>query len=194
MSSAVPIKSVLKKHKFFFIPLIVLCGLLLFYFGINAVLVYFNLQLTNYVVYAVFSGCAISIICMFLYGIVLFLKKAHINGLYRIGSILLSCLLCVFLFSLIIMIAFGYKPIHVVERNGQKYIANVTIALSTRYIEYYDYKNIFISGKKVKIEEDFSDGSEDPLAAGSSDDDLVNVYYYDDSGHLIEHDYSGKHY
>lgn len=45
-------------------------------------------------------------------------------------------------------------------------------------IEYYDYINSFIRGKKIKIFEDYSDG------VGSNY--LHNIYYYDDNENLVK--------
>lgn len=184
MLSAESIKSILKKRKLFFIPLAVLCGLLVFYFGINAVLSSFNFQFTNYVKYAVFAGCVISIVIMFFYGIVFFFKGTRVSRhyiLYWLGCILTFCLLCAFSFYMFIAAVFFFQPTHIIEKDGEKYIANVTIALSTRYVDYYDYKNIFVSGKVRRIVEHYADGTDDPIVA---DDDVLWAYYYNKDGSL----------
>ena len=196
MLSAESIKSAFKKRRLFFIPLAVLCGLLVLYFGINAVLSSFNLQFTNYVKYAVFAGCVISIVIMFLYGIAFFFKGTRISRhyvLYWLGCILTFCLLCAFLFYMFVGAAFFFQPIHVVEKDGEKYIANVTIALSTRYVDYYDYKNIFVSGKVCRIQEDYADGSDDPVAVN---DEVLRADYYNKDGtlnHSYENPYKDKY-
>lgn len=177
--STVSLKSVLKKHRIFFITFIIFCGILLFYFIAAAVLSYFNLQFTNYILYAVFAVCALLAVGMLLYGIVLCFRKNHVNVLYRIGSVFTICLLCVFLFAVMIVVVFGYKPIHIVEKNGEKMVANVTVFLSTRYVKYYDYKNVFVCGKQVRIKEDFTDGTKDPVL---EHDEVLWAYYYNADG------------
>lgn len=63
----------------------------------------------------------------------------------------------VYMFSI-----FAYKPEHVVDKNKEKYVAYV-IAFHMTEVEYYEYKNLFVSGNKVKIREYYGKGGFDPL-------------------------------
>lgn len=63
----------------------------------------------------------------------------------------------VYIFSIL-----AYKPEHVVYKNDEKYVAYV-IAFHMTEVKYYEYKNIFVSGSKVKIIEYYGKGGFDPL-------------------------------
>ena len=47
---------------------------------------------------------------------------------------------------------FGYTPEHVVEKNGQKFVAYVS-GFKRTYVNYYDYKNIFVVGNQKRKEQ-----------------------------------------
>ncbi len=173
------IKTVIKTNKLFFISLAILFVLISLYFAINSVLNFFNLQFTNYATYTVFFVCVFLIIIIFLYWIVFFFKKTHKSRLCWRGCMLILCCLFAFLFCLDIVFKFGYRPIHIVEYNKKKYIANVTIYFSERYVEYYDYKNMLVSGKSCRIIEHYSDGTDDPIV---ENDDVLRAYYYNEDG------------
>lgn len=68
-----------------------------------------------------------------------------------------NCLGIIFVISLVIIGPFvyifsilAYKPEHVVYKNKEKYVAYV-IAFHMTEVKYYEYKNIFVSGSKVKL-------------------------------------------
>lgn len=191
---AAKISMFIKRNKLFFIALAIAIGTALTYAVVNAVLAIFYLQLAEYVLYTTYSICFLCVIFMFLHCIVACIKKVRKNEWYRLAVFAELCLLGAFLYWQFLVIAFCYDPVHIVKREGQKYVADVTIALGTRYIDYYDYKNIFACGKQVKIHENYTDGSDDPLAADDPSDDLVSAYYYDDNGILISSYDTGRHY
>ena len=84
-------------------------------------------------------------------------------------SVLFGFLFIIFVISLVIIGPFvyifsilAYKPEHVVYKNDEKYVAYV-IAFHMTEVKYYEYKNIFVSGSKVKIIEYYGKGGFDPL-------------------------------
>ena len=57
---------------------------------------------------------------------------------------------------------FGYTLEHVVEKDGKKFVAYVS-GFKRTYVNYYDYKNIFVVGNQKRIEEYYGKGGFDPI-------------------------------
>ena len=57
---------------------------------------------------------------------------------------------------------FGYTPEHVIEKDGKKFVAYVS-GFKRTYVNYYDYKNIFVVGNQKRIEEYYGKGGFDPI-------------------------------
>lgn len=157
------------------------------YFGLNAILGLFGLKFTCYVSQAVGIIWAAWALALLLYGVYRLSRVAKKTLNVR-KSIL--CTAAVVLLSLAWVAALGTSvvgtilvfeihPVHIVERDGGKYVAEVTIFLGTRYVDYFDYKNIFVCGKEEKISETYSDGSEDPLEEDNPQESLQDAYYAD---------------
>ncbi len=149
----------------------------------------------RYVTYAVFSISTILGIILVLYCIkhLYVIASKNKQNLFKhftltAGSVLLSLALFFSLITLFMIAAFTCDPMHIVEKNGKKMIANVTISLSTRYVEYYDYKCFFICGNTVRIKENYQEGTDDPL---KSDNETLNTVmstvYYDENGNVISY-------
>ena len=180
---AAKISMFIKRNKLFFIALAIAIGTALAYAVVNAVLAHFDLQLAEYVLYAVYIICVLCILFMFLYCIVVCIKKVRQNKWNILGAFVAVCLLGAFLFLQLWPIGFGYNPVHIVKRKGQKFVAVVFVRLNK--IDYYDYKNILVCGKQVKIQEHYTEGSGDPLAAENPSENLIYAHYYDDNGNLM---------
>lgn len=78
-------------------------------------------------------------------------------------------LLCIFVISLLLFAPIGrelawffYQPEHIVERDGKTYVDYVSMYFET-YVDYYEYKNCFLTGSQAVIHEDYGNGSFDPL-------------------------------
>lgn len=56
----------------------------------------------------------------------------------------------------------GYTPEHVVEKDGKKFVAYAS-GFKRTYVNYYDYKNIFVVGDQKRIEEYYGKGGFDPI-------------------------------
>ena len=52
---------------------------------------------------------------------------------------------------------FGYTHEHVIEKDGKKFVAYVS-GFKRTYVNYYDYKNIFVVGNQKRIEEYYGKG------------------------------------
>ncbi len=156
------------------------------YFGLNAILGLFDLKFARYVTYAVCIVGTVWALLLLLYAVGWFYATAIETDKYPLKrfvcaalGVLLSLLWIAVLGSGFIFAVFGVHPTHIVERDGKKYVAEVTIFLGTRYVDYFDYKNIFVCGKEEKISETYSDGSEDPLEEDNPQESLQDAYYAD---------------
>ena len=77
----------------------------------------------------------------------------------------------------------GYTE-HIVEKDGEKYVAVVYGHLHT-YVFYHDYINYVVCGKQVRISEDYGKGSFDPLTDGNNHPVLRRTAY-DKEGNEIQ--------
>lgn len=172
---------------FSFAPAIAIgVALVLCYEIARVVLALFDLQLTRYVLYTIYVIYTLYIVCTFLRSIVMCIKKVRQNRWHVLGAFLLICLLAGYLFLQFMAIAFGYEPVHVVKRNGEKFIAYSTVYLSTRYVNYYDYHGWFVCGKEQRIHESYDDGNDDPLTVDSKDQLRSAQYYNKDGSHMTD--------
>ena len=160
---AAKISMFIKRNKLFFIALAIAIGTALTYAVVNAVLAHFDLQLTRYVLYTTYSICFLCVIFMFLHCIVACIKKVRKNEWYRLAVFAELCLLGAFLFLQLLIVAFGYYPIHIVERNGKTFIAYSKSVILDTWVDYYDYHGWIVCGKQVQIS-DYYDGCFDPLS------------------------------
>ena len=85
---------------------------------------------------------------------------------------------------ILLAVVFSYKPEHVVEKDGKKYVAYVNSFLNVD-VYYYDYKNFFLMGNKIKLKEYYGKGGYDPFDDMHSDREALFYYYYDDSGKIV---------
>lgn len=99
-----------------------------------------------------------------LYTLYLILEK--FNLMFRQWVNIISFIIigsgCIIGIGQVIFSILAYKPEHVVYKNDEKYVAYV-IAFHMTEVKYYEYKNIFVSGSKVKIIEYYGKGGFDPL-------------------------------
>ena len=159
---AAKISMFIKRNKPFFIALAIAIGTALTYAVFNAVLAHFDLQLTRYVLYAVYIICVLCILFMFLYCIVVCIKKVRQNKWNILGAFVAVCLMGAFLF-LQIYVFFLYEPIHVVERNEEKFIAYSRGMLFAYDVDCYDYHGWLVCGKEIRIHIHYDTGR-DPLS------------------------------
>ena len=117
------------------------------------------------------SGCVIGI-----GQVIFFINKKWLK--ITLGIIFAILLVVISPFVYILSI-FAYKPEHVVYKNEEKYVAYV-ISFHSTEVKYYEYKNIFVSGNKFKIIEDYGKGSFDPLDNRNGYEyNVKNIYYYE---------------
>lgn len=178
-----------KKSRFLY-ALGLWAAFLALHFGLNAILGLFGLKFARYVTYAVCIVGAVWALLLLLYTVGWFYATAIETEKYPLkrfvcaaSGVLLSLLWIAGLGSGFIFAVYTVDPTHIVERDGKKYVAEVTVFLSTRYVEYYDYKNIFVCGKQVRIAEDYCDGTDDPL---KEDTPILEAQYYDENGRLTD--------
>lgn len=98
----------------------------------------------------------------FITGIIQLLCRIRKKNLKIIAIILFIIVLIPCLFYTYIFVIFAYQPEHIVMRDGKKMVAYVNGFMDT-YVEYYDYKNFFIVGNKLKIKEYYGNGGFDPI-------------------------------
>lgn len=148
---------------------------------INLILNVFNMNYREWIYFL--SLILISI--GFVIGIIQLLWKIK-NKIVKIIAIILfiivliPCALYTYIFCI-----FAYQPEHIVMRDGKKMVAYVNGFMDT-YVEYYDYKNFFTVGNKIKIKEYYGDGGFDPIKNkyGYSYP-VISTDYYDENSNII---------
>ena len=80
----------------------------------------------------------------------------------------------------ILIFAFTYKPMHIVEKDGIKCVAYVRAFLRV-YVDYYEYRNPLITGDEVLFTDYFGKGGFDPFVDGYEYDSMIvtlqNIYW-----------------
>lgn len=97
-----------------------------------------------------------------------------------IGCTVVSLLLAVSLFLLPYCWVFGFEPEHFVTKDGKQMVAYVNSFLQVN-VDYYDYKNPFVRGTRLKLEEDYGNGGYDPFEQDEMPK-VKNSIHYDDNG------------
>lgn len=152
----------------------------LLYLGINillsVILYIFNVRLRLWV-YTI-------IVIVFVIGLLISLFK-----LFKMKKIFASIILAFLVLLgftvgpfLFIILAFSYCPEHVVELEGDKYVAVVNSFLDVD-VYYYDYYGPFFMGTKLRVHGDFGKGGFDPI---DNPDKVKKVVYsfYDKYGNV----------
>lgn len=182
----------MKKYKSIIVNILILFFLFLTYKLTEFILAQNNLTLSHYVFYGSLVICFILATIIVLQIIIaifkLALKKESVFFIRFISGfcgIIIALVFAVSLFYVPILTAMRYyKPAHIVEKQGQTMVAYVD-AFKKIYIYYYDYKNIFVRGKQVKIEEYCGNGGSDPF----KNDGIPYVQratFYDDNGRILK--------
>lgn len=86
---------------------------------------------------------------------------------------------------LLLITSFIGRPEHIVEKNNQKYVAEVRSFLDVN-VYYYDYINLFIRGNEEKIHEYYGKGGYDPFDKEHSNSIPYYYEYYDEKGNVIK--------
>lgn len=168
-----------------YIPRIILLDTILYTLiiaALNSILPLFDLMFREWIYFV----SAIVIIIGFVIGVIQLLLKIKRKF---VKVILISIFIILFLLSTPIIYffgVFGYTPEHVVERDGKKFVAYVR-GFKMTYVDYYDYKNIFVVGNQKRIEEFYGKGGFDPI--GNTNGYNYNVEkttYYDENGEIIK--------
>lgn len=121
-----------------------------------------------------------------IYQLLLKLKKFKV-----ILIIIFTIILIIILPFIYIILAVRYKPMHIVEINGEKMLAQVDIAFFVE-VDYYDYKIPFIINKTPRMMKSYGKGSYDPIR-DNREDYLSSIYYYDKNGNRVS-DFYGTPY
>lgn len=112
------------------------------YFGLNAMIGLFGLKFARYVTYAVCIVGAVWALLFLLYAVGWFYATAIETDKYPLkrfvcaaSGVLLPLLWIAVLGSGFIFAVYTVDPTNIVERDGKKYVAEVTVFLSTRYAQ-----------------------------------------------------------
>jgi len=110
--------------------------------------------------------------------------KKKVVKIVLIILFIISLIPC-FLYGFVIGIL-AYHQEHVVIRDGEKMVAYVYGWLDTD-VSYYDYKNLFFVGNKIKVKEYYGNGGFDPIENEYGyDPPVTSTYYYDEDGKIIK--------
>ena len=78
----------------------------------------------------------------------------------------------------ILLLALVLNPEEVVYKNGKKMVKETRSVLLSNWINYYDYKNIFVRGKNKRIHESYN----------NSLNEYLDTIYFDEKGNRILND------
>ena len=133
--------------------------------GAHAILSLFHLKFIEWVYYAVIGIIIIGI----LLGIFQLLLKIRKNYVKYVAICVEAICLIPLTYICILIFAFTYKPMHIVEKDGIKCVAYVRSFLQV-YVDYYEYKNPLIIGNEVLFTDYFGKGGFDPFVDGYDND------------------------
>ena len=136
--------------------------------GAHAILSLFHLKFIEWVYYAVIGIITIGI----LLGIFQLLLKIRKNNVKYVAICVGAICLIPLTYICILLFAFTYKPMHIVEKDGIKCVAYVRAFLQV-YVDYYEYKNPLIIGNEVLFTDYFGKGGFDPFVDGYEDDSMM---------------------
>ena len=120
-------------------------------------------------------------------GVILLILLIRIKVLKVILILLTSLLIAISSYYLLIAVVLFHKPEHVVDRDGEKYVAVVRAFLDTD-VDYHEYENIFSYKKNIRITEWYGEGASDPLKNGydKRPEPLSTQWFeYDDEGNRV---------
>ena len=101
-----------------------------------------------------------------------------------LGVVFLTVIICAASAITLIRWIFSYQPEHVVEKDGQKMVAYVNSFLHVE-VNYYDYKNPFVCGNVLRIQENYGKGGYDPFERETMPVP-ESTKYYDKQGNPIQ--------
>lgn len=135
-------------------------------------------------------------IVLFIIGVIvgiyqLLFKIKNFKLIKVILIIIYTIILIIILPFIYIILAIRYEPIHIVEINGEKMIAQVYMTFSVE-VNYYDYEIPFIINKTPRMMKSYGEGSFDPIE-NNREDYLSSTYYYDKKGNRVS-DFYGTPY
>ena len=168
-----------------YIPRIVLLDTILFAAVIiilDLILSFFKLMFRERIV----IGAAVIIMAGLVIGIVQLLLKIKKKVVKGILISIFAALLVLSAPMIYLFAVFAYASEHVVERDGEKLVAYVN-GFQRTYVNYYEYKNIFVVGNQKRIQEDYCRGGFDPIENkyGYQYDAGKTIYYYE-NGEIIK--------
>jgi len=99
------------------------------------------------------------------------IMTAHTHGKYVAICVEAICLIPL-TYICILIFAFTYKPMHIVEKDGIKCVAYVRAFLRV-YVDYYEYRNPLITGDEVLFTDYFGKGGFDPFVDGYEYDSMI---------------------
>ncbi len=181
----------MKKIKIFAIELIIMFVIIATYNLIAFMLKPKGLTFTNNVNMPYTILLIIFTLVMFIQVIVFLYRIAKNKALVRliripsgIGCAVIALLLAVSLLFLPYFWVFGFEPEHFVTKDGKQMAAYVNSFLQVE-VDYYDYKNLFVRGSKLKIREDYGNGGYDPFEQDKMPK-VKRYAYYDDNGNIMK--------
>lgn len=136
--------------------------------GAHAILSLFHLKFIEWVYYAVIGIIIIGI----LLGIFQLLLKIRKNYVKYVAICVGAICLIPLTYICILIFAFTYKPMHIVEKDGIKCVAYVRAFLRV-YVDYYEYRNPLITGDEVLFTDYFGKGGFDPFVDGYEYDSMI---------------------
>ena len=136
--------------------------------GAHGILSLFHLKFIEWVYYAVIGIITIGIL-LGIFQLLLKIRKNNVKYVAICGEVI--CLIPL-TYICILLFAFTYKPMHIVEKDGIKCVAYVRAFLQV-YVDYYEYKNPLITGDEVLFTDYFGKGGFDPFVDGYEYDSMI---------------------
>lgn len=150
------------------------------FFLLRYILNLFNLEYRRWIFYVF----VIILIVGLILGIVQLIKKIKIRSLKVLCAIMFTALLLFSTPYAYIIFGLSIREEHIVVKNDYKLVAQVDGFKHTR-IFYYDYKNLFVQGKQLRLYEYYGRGGFNPIKYPSEDYYVEEFTWYDDNGNPI---------
>ncbi len=163
------------KENILIYTIIVVIFFIIIHFLLETFNIRFRVWVYCFIAIYTMAGVIIGVLQLFI------MKKNKIVKLA--GAIMLVAIISLFPVAYVLL-GFAYRPEHVINKNGKKYIACVESFLKVD-VYYYDYINIIFRGKQKRIHEYYGSGGYDPFNSKQPPEPKMYCYY-DNDGKIIE--------
>jgi hypothetical protein len=168
-----------KLNKLILIYIVLFAGA---FFLLRYILSLFYLEYRRWIFYFFVIVLVIGVVL----GIVQLIMKIKKRWAKVVCAILFTALLLISIPYAYLIFAFSIREEHIVFKDDYKLVAQVD-GFKHTYVYYYDYKNPFVQGKRLRLYEYYGRGGFNPIKNQSEQTfNVVEFTWYDDNGSPID--------